>query len=203
MENSLLGAGVFCIIAAIIGGGLKAFGMEMPLLKSTQRQLLLGFVGIVLAGIALKSAPGESRTNINDAASPNPAAPSKPAPHLSYGTWTLRNAVDDHGTDWSDSTLKFDSQEAAPDGLVLKGEFTWRLNGVLIGTEEFTGRYVDSNRQVIFEGQSVKSVSEANRLAVGSYSAVVSEDERTLLNGRWGSTMTHEAGVAGKWEATR
>ena len=126
-------------------------------------------------------------------------------PHLSYWTWTLRNAIDDEGKDWSDSTLKFTAQEETPDGLRLHGEFTWRLDGILFGTESFVGNYIDTNRQVIFEGQVVKDLSpSANyRLAVGSYSAVVSTDERSLTDGRWGSTMANEAGIAGKWEATR
>ena len=187
VENTLLGAGVFCIIAAIIGGGLKAFGMEMPLVNSNRRQSLLALFGIVLVGLTLTPIGSQNGTDAHNAPQPNSATPSRVLPHLSYGTWTLRNATDDEGKNWNNSTVRFTSQEETPDGLFLRGEFTWRLDSNLIGTEEFTGRYVDANRQVIFEGQAVQptSPSEANRLAVGSYSAVVSADERTLVDGRW------------------
>ena len=122
-------------------------------------------------------------------------------PELSYGTWTLRNAVDTHGGDWSNSTIKFTSQETTSDGLILKGTMIWRLGELLIGTEGFSGRYVDASRQIYLEGHSVSD----KRLALGSYSAVLSEDERSLLQGTWGSTAAPDqlAGVPGRWEASR
>jgi hypothetical protein len=46
MNNVLLGAGVACVIAAIVGGGAKAFGVEIPVLRSVGRQVALGTVGI-------------------------------------------------------------------------------------------------------------------------------------------------------------
>lgn len=49
MDTTLVGAGLACIIAAIIGGGLKAFGIEFPALRSVRRQGLLGVTGLVLA----------------------------------------------------------------------------------------------------------------------------------------------------------
>lgn len=48
MQATVLTAGIACVIAAIIGGGLKAFGIEIPLLHSRFRQLALGGFGIVL-----------------------------------------------------------------------------------------------------------------------------------------------------------
>jgi hypothetical protein len=48
MTNTLLTAGLVCIIAAVIGGGLKAFGIEIPALQSTTRQILLGTLGLIL-----------------------------------------------------------------------------------------------------------------------------------------------------------
>jgi hypothetical protein len=46
MNDVLLGAGVACVIAAIVGGGAKAFGVEIPVLRSVGRQVALGTVGI-------------------------------------------------------------------------------------------------------------------------------------------------------------
>jgi hypothetical protein len=48
METTLLTTGLVCLIAAIIGGGLKAFGIELPLVNSIPRQILLGGLGLVL-----------------------------------------------------------------------------------------------------------------------------------------------------------
>jgi hypothetical protein len=126
-------------------------------------------------------------------------------PSLAYGTWTLRVARDEQGKSWDNSVLQFTSQEEASDGLLLRGRFTWRLDNVLIGTEEFAGRYLGRSRQVILEGSSVTNAEHAGpiRLAVGSYSAVLTPDERALVMGRWGSTAQNEPGYAGEWEAVR
>jgi hypothetical protein len=59
METTLLGAGLGCIVAAVVGGGLKAFGIEFPLLTSRRRQAALGTLGVLLAsgGVALSRLP--------------------------------------------------------------------------------------------------------------------------------------------------
>jgi hypothetical protein len=46
--NNLLIMGVSCLAAAIAGGGLRFFGLEIPLLSSMQRQVLLGMLGLGL-----------------------------------------------------------------------------------------------------------------------------------------------------------
>jgi len=48
LENTLLGAGIACVIGAIFGGGLKAFGVELPALSSVRRQSILGAFGAIL-----------------------------------------------------------------------------------------------------------------------------------------------------------
>lgn len=53
MENVLLTAGIASVIAAIAGGGLKAFGIEIPLLRSVCRQVILGLLGLVMILFAL------------------------------------------------------------------------------------------------------------------------------------------------------
>jgi hypothetical protein len=126
-------------------------------------------------------------------------------PSLAFGTWTLRGARDDDGKDWSNSVLQITSQQHSPDGLLLQGRFTWRLDNELIGTETVAGHYIARTRQIILEGSSVSDAQSAGavRLAVGSYSAVLSDDERSLVKGRWGSTAQTEPGVAGEWQAMR
>jgi hypothetical protein len=135
-----------------------------------------------------------------------PTAPRPDLPHLTYGTWTLLNAIDDDHEDWSNSALKFTSQEETPDGLSFRGVFTWRLRNNLAGTEEFEGHYVASTRQLFFEGRAVADAPHTGGriLALGSYAAVLSQDERRIVNGRWGVTqLNDDAGVAGRWEAFR
>ena len=53
MENPFVIAGLVCLIAAIVGGGLKAFGIEVPLLKSRTRQSVLGIVSVLLLSVGL------------------------------------------------------------------------------------------------------------------------------------------------------
>jgi hypothetical protein len=48
MDNPFVIAGLACLIAAIVGGGLRFLGVEVPLLKSRIRQAVLGIVGVLL-----------------------------------------------------------------------------------------------------------------------------------------------------------
>ena len=54
--NILLTTGLACIIAAIIGGGLKAFGIEIGVLRSWKRQTLLAIFGamLIIAGYVIE-----------------------------------------------------------------------------------------------------------------------------------------------------
>ena len=53
MDNIFLGTGLACIIAAIVGGGLKAFGIEVPVFQSNPRQIALGVLGVALVVVGL------------------------------------------------------------------------------------------------------------------------------------------------------
>jgi hypothetical protein len=130
-----------------------------------------------------------------------PAPPAAPMPYLAYGSWTLHDATDGMGQNWSNSVLKFTSQTVAPEGLLLRGSFTWRMNNVLMGTEVVAGYYIAATREIDLEGESV---SDPIELAVGSYSIHLSDDGRELRDGRWGSSaQMAEPGSPGRWEATR
>lgn len=50
---SILLLGIACIIAAVLGGGLKAFGIEIPIIQKRSQRYFLAGVGILLAGIAI------------------------------------------------------------------------------------------------------------------------------------------------------
>jgi hypothetical protein len=52
MFNLLVTTGLACVVASIVGGGLKAFGIEIPALASRSRQVTLGILGLALLAIA-------------------------------------------------------------------------------------------------------------------------------------------------------
>jgi hypothetical protein len=63
MNESLLVAGIVCIVAAIVGGGVKLLGAEVPVLNSFARQALLFTVGLAfLAASYLTSLPKIAKT---------------------------------------------------------------------------------------------------------------------------------------------
>jgi hypothetical protein len=76
MNVAILSAGIACAIAGIVGGGLKAFGIEIPAFQSVRRQTLLFVFGVVLILIGLpiklglQPSPSDSKTT---------ATPEKPA----------------------------------------------------------------------------------------------------------------------------
>jgi hypothetical protein len=138
-------------------------------------------------------------------ASTTPAAPPRALPTLTYGAWTLRSARDDEGHIWSNSVLQFTEQQEVADGLTLRGRFTWRLDNRLVGTEDVSGQYVERTRQLTLVGTRVTDAPHdgQSQLAMGSYSAILADDDRELLKGRWGSTGDGEPGSAGEWHAVR
>src|SRR2546421_10804278 len=74
MNTTLITAGIAFIAAAIVGGGLKAFGVEVPAFASIKRQLLLAVFGGVLILAALVKHP-VSTSREAEAWNSNPAAP--------------------------------------------------------------------------------------------------------------------------------
>ena len=48
--------GVVCLLAAAVGGGLRIFGVELPVINSVRRQIFLAVFGVVLVVAALVSA---------------------------------------------------------------------------------------------------------------------------------------------------
>lgn len=53
MENTLIGVGIAFMAGALIGGGLSAFGVTLPLISSLKRQILLFLLGtgVLLGGL--------------------------------------------------------------------------------------------------------------------------------------------------------
>ena len=166
--------------------------------------LVLVLVGWLVRTPAVPTPATVSSPAASAALSPAPT-PAAVLPNLTYGVWTLHDAIDDDKNNWNNSVIKFTSQEEVTDGLALTGTFSWRFDNTLVGTEEFTGHYVRATRQLFLEGTSVKDLPHPGpaHLAVGSYSAVVSGDGRAIVDGRWGQTAQSEPGVLGRWQASR
>lgn len=64
MTQSLVILGAVCVVAAAAGGGFKALGVEVPMLKSVPRQILVGVVGVglIVGGFAID--PGDDDTEV-------------------------------------------------------------------------------------------------------------------------------------------
>lgn len=178
------------IIAAVVGGVFSLTAAIVPQLLPANKETP------VLATIAPQAAHPEPAVTSSKVST----SPSRSLPRLTYGTWTLIESKDDAGTDWRNSVLKFTSQRETEDGLELEGFFEWRNGLTLIGKEIVIAHYVEATRHVYIEGQSVDCPTV---LAVGSFSACLSDDDRRLTDGTWGSSAGHRDGVPGTWEARR
>lgn len=88
----LVSGGVAAILAAMAGGGMKAFGVELPILTSVHRQAMFFVTGLVLLGLGLfgdrltgprpeAKAASEAPGNVTAAAAPEAkAASATPSP---------------------------------------------------------------------------------------------------------------------------
>src|SRR5438046_1631560 len=92
MTTTLLSAGIACVIAAIVGGGLKAFGVEIPVLASAKRQAILAVFGcgLVIAAYvqygAMTTRTPVKPAGVRNQPSPVPTASANvPAPTDSLG----------------------------------------------------------------------------------------------------------------------
>lgn len=89
VAESLLVAGIVCIVAAVVGGGVKMLGAEMPVLSSFGRQALLFTVGLafLLASFGVmrepKAAPPANPAAAPVSQPPPAASGSAPSPAVS------------------------------------------------------------------------------------------------------------------------
>lgn len=88
METTLVTAGVVCVIAAIVGGSLKAFGMEVPGIESLPRQIMLAAFGLGIGVLGIVGIDGTGADD--DGPSPPPtgteAVTPRPTPTEPPGT---------------------------------------------------------------------------------------------------------------------
>jgi hypothetical protein len=184
-RNSVLGSAT--VIAAVISGMTALVTALMPWLlgkpdPATQQPL-----------------PIQVFADASGASPVHQAAPIKKT-NLTLGVWTIVASIDEEGSDFTGSTLKFLTQQETPSGLEATGFFEWRIGEELIGREQVIANYDAAARRLYIQG---KEVDQPDRLAVGSFSAELSEDGQRLINGAWGNTPGYRVGVLGTWEARR
>jgi hypothetical protein len=131
--NPLVLIGLACIIAAIVGGGLKLMGIEIPLLTSVRRQVLLAGLGIALAGgVGIARLAGSAPPE-DGAAVPFSPAPGTPECYASlfHGIAQDRVASLEEGSEGR-GVIRQDQPKDEPVGLI----FT--ENGLTIGAMTFS-----------------------------------------------------------------
>jgi hypothetical protein len=94
------------------------------------------------------------------------------------------------------------SQDAHRDGVELESAIRGSPSFTPSAPLRNTGRASISERVALLGG--TMRVSDPKVLAVGSYFAVLSANDRELNDGRWGSSaQLQEPGNPGRWEASR
>jgi hypothetical protein len=187
------------VVAALISGTAAVLTAVLPWLLKSHEQSSAARTGpaetLAAAGGARPdqvAAPDESIT---------PIGSSPAVPNLTFGAWSIIDSIDEAGIDYTGSTLKFISQRESAGGLEATGFFEWRSGAQVLGREYVVANFDAASRQLFIEGKSVES--STGTLALGSFSARVSEDGRQLLNGTWGNTPGNPSGYLGKWQARR
>jgi hypothetical protein len=139
VESTLITLGIACVAAAIIGGGFKALGVEIPALQSPIRQTALGVLGLVLVLVAaapsLVRQVGEAAASASQAARtttlvPSGAARATPAQSRQSDTSSTQNPTSitpggpsvtlTFSSPGQRTTLAFDGEE----GQIISGRFT-------------------------------------------------------------------------------
>ena len=170
MADTLLTTGLVCLVAAIVGGGLKAFGFELPALRSGRRQVALGALGLVLLGASYwtqpRSASQAAPTEVllfdtkNDAAvqdnPPRPAEFTISRPHVVTSIWNYH---------WNGG------RGVTPGHIALR-----RADGTVFGPWEVTA----ADRQAMIDWNCRPNT----RIPAGTYTIVDSEHARWSWNAR-------------------
>ena len=76
-----------------------------------------------------------------------PVGPEITLPNLTFGAWSIVNSIDEAGTDFSGSTLKFISQRESNSGLEATGFFEWRSGEQVLGREYIVANFDATSRQ--------------------------------------------------------
>ena len=186
------------MVAAVISGVAAVLAAVLPWLMRTNES-----PRVVDEQPAMMRVPSNIQSGLNPMPTGQlpPSAEITPIPNLTFGAWSIVNSIDEAGTDFSGSMLKFISQREVAGGIEATGFFEWRSENQVLGREYVVANFDAATRQIFIEGKSVECPT--GRLAIGSYSVRVSDDGRQLLDGTWGDTPGNLHGIFGKWQARR
>ena len=114
MAIALVLAGVACIIAAIVGGGVKLRDVEFPTVQSVWRQVMLGGFGVLLAfagAVVASEGPSEAAAAEINAEAPVADAANETTPPAEA---IVPNAVDSNAVAPDGSDPNATATQAAP-----------------------------------------------------------------------------------------
>lgn len=155
MDNIFLVSGLACLIAAVVGGGLKAFAIEVPVLASLGRQIALGVLGLILLaiGISRHSTSTNNQQHTGDGTPPpvtsskeqqstsnKPPVESRPTPDFSGGSKPFYSAA---FLQWPTVTNQYGSVGAQNGEYVLSANSnTWVGPGHVMPITALTGDFI-------------------------------------------------------------
>lgn len=116
MTNPLTILGIVCIIAAIVGGGLSALDVEIPVIESVPRQLLLAAIG----GVLIFAGSGGL-----DKKQATPELPENASEQVNSSTGIANTAEPDNVMSGAPENAAEDSSEPKTYDAVFPAEVTW------------------------------------------------------------------------------
>ena len=117
--------------------------------------------------------------------------------YLTGEMWTI-SGIDDSGVSWDSSLLQFTSQTPSGSDFVVEGYFDWFSNDIYSGREVFSGTFAQDLTLDITGFELINPIN----LALGNYTAHVTEDGRAIINGTWGPPPGGSV-IPGVWSAVR
>jgi hypothetical protein len=187
------------MVAALISATAAVLTAVLPWLLKSHEQPSAADARQAEAAAGITAARPNLGMQSNDPITPITDSPA--LPNLTLGAWSIVNSIDEAGIDYTGSTLKFISQRESAGGVEATGFFEWRSGEEVLGREYVVANFDAASRQIFIEGKSVESPT--GTLAIGSFSARVSDDGRQLVDGTWGNTPGNARGYLGKWQARR
>ena len=116
---------------------------------------------------------------------------------MTTGVWDV-TAFDTSGTDWSASTLIFETQTASNDDWLLTGYFDWVGSNGAFGRENFTGTlFLDRSLEL----SGFEHVPPTSGIILGDYFADLALSNNDIVGGTWQANVPFVP--TNGWTATR
>jgi hypothetical protein len=128
-STTVLVCGLTCVVAAIVGGGVKAAGWQFPIVNSVRRQMILGIFGLILIGISVFGRP---HPDLTPGAGSDSTKESPPAPKSSVNQFRddLFVIIDDAQNGFKSITDSDGHRLVPPLPGALRGQLHKELTGI-------------------------------------------------------------------------